>query len=453
MASIDHRTTVRRISRVVLAAGIAASVLWVATSTGCAGKRRAMRQREAELAKAKAADEALDLSTLAQSSKSAREVLDSQDASTWSASIATKDKSGARNSAGASTIYNEEPVILEDPSVGPDLTSNGGSRRVPKSARGSAISGASPVNVSPIENGASGTRELGSGETVVNAPVQITPGHSVAPIDVSVGLESQAASFSSAHNRSVLANELARAIVSELAPTTAGNLPRSSYRAGVGLIALDMIEAGSVNTELSEYTQSLAPHEHAAFESLRQLFASLARSGDASGNSASAWDPGQISQVLEAHQASRSGTEPVMIRSAALCTSVDGFGRYTPYASTTFVRGKSTPAIVYLALDHVAQKQASSGESGNWSIDLVQSAKIYHDSDNLVVVDLGEQVIRDSARDRRRDFCVARRIDLPASLSLGRYNLKVVLRDIGSGSTAEATIPIQIVADPSLTSK
>jgi hypothetical protein len=44
-------------------------------------------------------------------------------------------------------------------------------------------------------------------------------------------------------------------------------------------------------------------------------------------------------------------------------------------------------------------------------------------------------------------------IDLPASLSVGRYQLKVIVRDHADGSEDERVIPIEIVADPRLTSR
>ena len=44
-------------------------------------------------------------------------------------------------------------------------------------------------------------------------------------------------------------------------------------------------------------------------------------------------------------------------------------------------------------------------------------------------------------------------IDLPASLSVGRYQLKVILRDLADGSEDERVIPIEIVADPRLTNR
>ena len=80
-----------------------------------------------------------------------------------------------------------------------------------------------------------------------------------------------------------------------------------------------------------------------------------------------------------------------------------------------------------------------------WSIDLVQSAMLYHDTDNLPVYNLGEQTLRDTSHDKRRDFCIVRRIEIPASLSLGRYNLKITVHDKAGNAVAQ---PLAGVIDP-----
>ena len=43
------------------------------------------------------------------------------------------------------------------------------------------------------------------------------------------------------------------------------------------------------------------------------------------------------------------------------------------------------------------------------------------------------------------------RIDLPANLSVGRYNLKVLVRDQRTGQEVERALPLEIVADAKLT--
>lgn len=443
MNRVKGRSRRNRSSTLLMVVGIAAGMLWVGTGTGCAGKRRAMKQKEAELARA-AADESLDLAAIEKSSE-ARQVLDAQDPATWTTTPGERPtrSSGAKGSRSKlNGIYGEEPVVLEDPTFADAEAPKPRAAKGTKVARNAAPEAAvieNPTNTAPAVSNA---RELGTGEVVVNAPVQITPGAVAATIDGGAAETSGAS-----RSREALAAELGRALRAGAVNGT------PAYRDGVGLLALDLVEPGSVNTEIAGYAQTLAPTELASFESLRSLFKAISTAGvSTNGSPANGWEAGYLTRAIEDHLASVSAGETIAIRSSTLCTSVDGFGRYTPYPSTTFFQGRATPAIVYVALDHVTQTQLGSDKGGEWGIDLVQSAKVYHDKDNLVVTDLGEQVVRDTSRDRRRDFCVARRIDLP-KLSLGRYNLKVTVRDQISGASAEATIPIQIVADPVLTSR
>ncbi|MGE3109457.1 MAG: hypothetical protein AB7G11_05865 [Phycisphaerales bacterium] len=432
---------------VLLTAGIAAGVLWVSGGTGCAGKRRAMKQKEAELARAAASDEALDLATLAKQDSSVRAVLDAQDPKTWTDAPVPKSQRTSGSPSSARQIYSEEPLVLNEPGVAPASAADPGaagtrSRGTRLSRSADAPPTAAPAGAEASPEAPGPGRELGTNETVVNAPVQIIPAATVSAID--------AASLTPAalaRTRAALAVEIARSVRAE------SPIGSPSYREGISLLALDTIEPGSVENDIGQYVQQLSPTERASFESVRRLMKSISGQDGSGAPASGEWEPGRVRQAIEGHLVSEAGSEPVAIRTAALCTSVDGFGRYTPYASTTFVRGWTTPAIVYVALDHVVQKPSAAGSDAGWSIDLVQTAKLYHDSDSLVVVDLGEQAVRDAARDQRRDLCIARRIDLPATLSLGKYNLKIAVRDQGSGATAEATIPIQIVADPSLTSK
>ena len=78
-------------------------------------------------------------------------------------------------------------------------------------------------------------------------------------------------------------------------------------------------------------------------------------------------------------------------------------------------------------------------------------AELFHD-DGSRQWRSAEAVIRDTSR-TRRDFFLVQRIDLPANLSVGKYNLKVTVRDRlagEGGAEAELAVPIQIVADAGL---
>jgi hypothetical protein len=52
----------------------------------------------------------------------------------------------------------------------------------------------------------------------------------------------------------------------------------------------------------------------------------------------------------------------------------------------------------------------------------------------------------DFARRRRHDFFVVKKTRLPANITIGRYLLKVTVVDQQANRVAEATIPVQFVA-------
>lgn len=150
----------------------------------------------------------------------------------------------------------------------------------------------------------------------------------------------------------------------------------------------------------------------------------------------------------------------------ALCRRVESFGRYTPFTSNRFLAGRVNPAIVYAEVDHFTQLAAAdlditslpglgALDPGSLLVELSISTELFH-ADGSRQWRSGEAVVRDQARTRRRDFYLVQRIDLPANLSVGRYNLKVTVRDrLASGSgggrpEVESIIPIQIVADAGL---
>lgn len=149
------------------------------------------------------------------------------------------------------------------------------------------------------------------------------------------------------------------------------------------------------------------------------------------------------------------------ITRAALCTRVQGYGRFDPYSSTTFVAGRSIRAIVYTELDGFATRPARSGDplqtnvamSEQVSVQLSQTLTLYHDKDGLLAWHRPPQGVTETSRSARRDFYLIQIIELPSTLSVGRYNLKVTVTDTTTGAEAERIIPVDIVADPGLVSR
>jgi hypothetical protein len=154
-------------------------------------------------------------------------------------------------------------------------------------------------------------------------------------------------------------------------------------------------------------------------------------------------------------------SRPMRIRAASLCARVTGFGQYIPLTSTRFVHGRNHPVIIYVEVAPFAYRQATSAEAtragggtassaGLFAVELSQEIQVYHDVDGLLVWSRPEEVVVEVSRNRRRDFFVVNEIVLPRTFSVGRYRMKIIMRDRTSGAMDEAIIPFEVVADPAL---
>lgn len=145
------------------------------------------------------------------------------------------------------------------------------------------------------------------------------------------------------------------------------------------------------------------------------------------------------------------------IANAALCSRVQGFARYDALSANTFVAGRPIRALVYTELEGFASRAARPGDPGMASADppehaveLSQSLSLYHDPSGLLAWQRSPQTVLEPSKTRRRDFFLVQRLELPATLSIGKYNLKVRVTDLTSGAEAEAIVGINVVADASL---
>jgi hypothetical protein len=235
------------------------------------------------------------------------------------------------------------------------------------------------------------------------------------------------------------AGELARRLASSLR----ADPDADPVRVYAALAALEVIEPGlMVNPSAIE---GLTPEDARILES----WADLMREADARLVSSPA-DARALSGALADAASAAETFEPLEIGVARLCSRVEGFGRYTPMGST-WLAGRPHRAVVYAEVDHFASSPAV-GPTGarGFETRLTQELQLFHDSDGLLAWRLPPQDVRDFSRNRRRDFFVVQLIELPQSLTVGRYQLKVTLRDETSGQTAETVLPITIVADEGL---
>lgn len=227
---------------------------------------------------------------------------------------------------------------------------------------------------------------------------------------------------------------------------------RATLRPFTTAFSLTLLDALSPAGQ-SDPGSDLAPSQRRVIGALRSVLASL------TGGSASDGDPGRVAELLEQARQELATSQAVRIARVVLCKRVSGFGRYEPFPSTTFAAGKTNRVLVYVEVENFAHRAAREGDPGRdvqaglaedpplWTVELGQELWMTHDSDGTTQWRRAEETITEVGRNRRRDFYLVQQIDLPATLSVGRFNLKVILRDKTSGATDEHIVPLTIVAD------
>ncbi len=212
------------------------------------------------------------------------------------------------------------------------------------------------------------------------------------------------------------------------------------------LAALDAFIVGDAKTPA--VTSGLSPAEADVAKATRELFNRLQAESSASADALA------MAGILTSTADGLSAKAPVRISDARLCTKVESFGRFDPFLSNAFLAGRQHRVIVYVELDRFASRTATSSESelaksGNWVVELSQELELIHDADGRQQWYRPAQTVLDASRSRRRDFYLVNTIELPPTLSVGAYSLKVILRDKTTGSVDERVIPIQVIADGS----
>lgn len=153
--------------------------------------------------------------------------------------------------------------------------------------------------------------------------------------------------------------------------------------------------------------------------------------------------------VLDEIHAAYAQQQPVQLARLELCQSVSGYGVYEPLEDGTLLAGREHPVVVYVEVDRF---RATRIADDRHEVRLSQHIQLYNETGTLVVWEQPEATIVDRSRNRRRDFFLVQLVRLPARLGVGRYTLKVRVKDLADDSVDEAARPIQIVADQALAS-
>ncbi len=124
----------------------------------------------------------------------------------------------------------------------------------------------------------------------------------------------------------------------------------------------------------------------------------------------------------------------------AMCRQVTTFGVFEEMSMAAFVAGRATPTIVYSELENLSAQQ---DEDGSFRTELATRIEIFTAAGESVL-SREEPKIVDHCKRHRRDFFIAQRITLPATMQPGDYVLKVFVEDKLAGRASEGSFPFTV---------
>ena len=128
----------------------------------------------------------------------------------------------------------------------------------------------------------------------------------------------------------------------------------------------------------------------------------------------------------------------------ALCTRVGGFGDYDEWNDLAdddaynFIAHQGQPVIIYAEMEGF---QSKLNDRDLWETITSQHLTIYSDRDGIPVWNEDWQTAADRSQNQRRDYFTVQKLTLPSGLSVGKYRLKLRVRDEKSGAEVERNIP------------
>jgi hypothetical protein len=136
----------------------------------------------------------------------------------------------------------------------------------------------------------------------------------------------------------------------------------------------------------------------------------------------------------------RSRTD-LSVGSVNLCTSVKAYGNYDPIEPMQFLAGSPTLSVFYCEVDGFLSQL---NEKQLWESKLSLELRLYNES-GMQLWRAAPETVSDTSRKRRRDFFIAKKIQLRSNLAPGPYMLKATIRDLQANRVAESTLQVSIV--------
>ncbi len=233
------------------------------------------------------------------------------------------------------------------------------------------------------------------------------------------------------------ADELARALRDRAAASRA---PAAEFAA---LAWLDTIRPGVLGSlETGPAAKALDPRQTRSLTLARDM-AARQRQDPALFN-----DPERLWKAMTEVAQPITQAKDVRISTAELCTRVDGFGQYEPVKDRALLAGVPHSIIVYAEVDGYNLRKTAEADGEPYTVDMGQAVEVWQDADRPTLQRRwSETSIKDVSRRIRRDFYITSVIELPPNLSVGAYNLKIIVKDRLRNAQAEKTIPFTIIAD------
>lgn len=212
----------------------------------------------------------------------------------------------------------------------------------------------------------------------------------------------------------------------------------------IELLAIAATTMVSPDRELSpEALPGLTDRERELLGIMQDFFIRVAAELDETG------DPEALVTAVAELQRALTREPRLQLDSALLCRSVAGFADYDEFRRSNgpyrFLAGSGQGVVVYVEVDDFTSELNGNGE---WVTELSQRLVIYNDRDGIPVWTEDWQAAVDITHQKRNDFFMVQLIEISPLLSVGRYQLKVTLRDEKSKAEAETAIEFELVADP-----
>lgn len=293
-----------------------------------------------------------------------------------------------------------------------------------------------PARVYPAPSETSSTAGV-TGELEANASTSITGSEPAANSNVPATVQNtKPANETNEQKRQRLINELVELAAVERAAVNEENV---ALRRAIKMVLASALagDGASALSRADVQTASLPPRDAAAVDALRELIRE-SQSPTATGDGAA------LSRAIERAAAKAAASQGLTLAQLQLCTRVDGYGKYVSLDGAPIVAGKPLAALVYTEVENFSQ--TSAGTNGEYSVSLSQEVHLYTEA-GTPVWSRPKQLSRDSSKNRRRDFFLVQRIEIPGNLAPGRYDLKVTVRDEEANAISERSVPITIVAD------